>query len=152
MTTEDTDAISRVAEQFTRAYWRMRRSTAKELAPFGVTFAQARALRVLGRSEGALRIGDIAARLEIVPRSATAMIDLLETAGLAAREADPSDRRSVLVTLTPDGAALLARMGVARRESAEALFGRLDESELIRLSEILDVLNAPDVTSDWEAS
>jgi DNA-binding MarR family transcriptional regulator len=142
--TVDRDVISQVAEQFTRAYWRMRRGTAKELAPFGITFAQARALRVLGRAEGALRVGDIAAQLEIVPRSATAMVDLLEGAALVARQADPTDRRSVLVAPTPAGRDLLARMSDARREGAEAVFGKLETSQLQRLRDLLEVLNEPE--------
>jgi DNA-binding MarR family transcriptional regulator len=146
------DLISQVAEQFTRAFWRMRRGTAKELAPFGLTFAQARVLRVLGRADGAVRIGDLAARLEIVPRSATSMMDILEEAGLAVREPDRSDRRSVLVSLTPAGVSLLDRMGEARRASAEALFGKLDEPQLARLHELLEALNAPDAPGEGGAA
>lgn len=141
---DDRDLISQVAEQFTRAYWRMRRGTARELAPFGITFAQARALRALGRADGALRVGDIAAQLEIVPRSATAMVDLLEAAGLVARQSDPTDRRSVLVAPTPAGRELLARMSEARREGAEAVFGKLDRAELCRLRDLLEALNEPE--------
>jgi DNA-binding MarR family transcriptional regulator len=147
----DGDAISRVAEQFTRAFWRMRRGTAKELAPFGLTFSQARVLRVLGRADGAMRIGDLAAKLEIVPRSATSMVDTLEEAGLAARQPDPSDRRSVLVALTSAGRTLLERMSEARRESAEVLFGRLDAEQLASLRTLLEALNAPDAAEN-EAS
>jgi DNA-binding MarR family transcriptional regulator len=146
------DALSQTAEQFTRAFWRMRRGTAKELAPFGLTFSQARVLRVLGRAEGAMRIGDLATKLEIVPRSATSMVDTLEEAGLAVREADRSDRRSVLVSLTPAGRTLLDRLSEARRASAEALFGKLDAGQLAALRGLLDVLNAPEASDDGEAS
>jgi DNA-binding MarR family transcriptional regulator len=149
---QDGDIVSQVSEQFTRAYWRMRRGTAKELAPLGLTFAQGRVLRVLGRAEAPMRIGDLALRLEIVPRSATSMVDLLEEAGLAERQPDREDRRSVLVSPTQAGRALLERMGEARRASAEALFGRLDEQQLERLRELLDVLNAPDASTGSVAS
>ena len=148
----DGDLISQVAEQFTRVYWRMRRGSAKELAPFGITFAQARVLRVLGRADAAPRIGDVAEKLEIVPRSATAMVDLLEDAGLAVRQPDPSDRRSVLVSPTPAGRALLERMGEARRAGAEAVFGALDEAELARLHELLAALNATGASEENGAS
>jgi DNA-binding MarR family transcriptional regulator len=148
----DGDAVSQVAEQFTRAFWRMRRGTAKELAPFGLTFAQARVLRVIGKADGPLRIGDLATRLEIVPRSATSMVDLLQEAGLAVREADPSDRRSVLVSLTPAGRALLDRMGEARRASAEALFGNLDAEQLAHLQSLLETLNTPEPAGETQAS
>ena len=148
----DRDVISQVAEQFTRAFWRMRRGTAKELAPFGLTFSQGRMLRTLGRADGSVRIGDLAAKLEIVPRSATSMVDTLEEAGLAVREADPSDRRSVLVSLTPAGRTLLERLGEARRASAEALFGRLDTEQLAALRVLLDALNTPEGVDQNEAS
>jgi DNA-binding MarR family transcriptional regulator len=146
------DLISQVSEQFTRAFWRMRRGAARELAPFGLTFAQARVLRVLGREEGALRIGDLAARLEIVARSATSMVDLLEEAGLAQRRPDPSDRRSVLVSPTEAGRALLVRMHEARRASAEAMFGRLDETGLATLLDMLATLNTPEPADGSQAS
>ena len=146
------DAIGQVSEQFTRVFWRMRRGTAKELAPFGLTFAQARVLRVLGRADGAMRIGDLAARLEIVPRSATSMVDILEESGLAVRKPDPSDRRSVLVSLTPAGVSLLERMGAAKRAGAEALFGKLDAGQLAALHRLLDVLATSEAADDGEAS
>jgi DNA-binding MarR family transcriptional regulator len=152
MESHDGDIVSQVSEQFTRAFWRMRRGTAKELAPLGLTFAQGRVLRVLGRADGPMRIGDLAARLEIVPRSATSMVDLLEEAGLAVRQPDREDRRSVLVSPTPAGRDLLERMGEARRASAEALFGRLDEQQLQQLRELLDVLDAPDASTDGVVS
>ena len=147
----DGDAVSLAAEQFTRAFWRMRRGTARELVPFGLTFSQARVLRVLGRAEGAMRVGDLAAKLEIVPRSATSMVDILEEAGLAARQPDPQDRRSVLVSLTGAGRLLLDRITAARRESAQALFSKLDAAQLDSLIGLLEALNAPDAV-DREVS
>ena len=147
----DGDAVSLAAEQFTRAFWRMRRGTVKELVPFGLTFSQARVLRVLGRAEGAMRVGDLAAKLEIVPRSATSMVDILEEAGLAARQPDPQDRRSVLVSLTDAGRMLLDRITAARRASAQALFSKLDAAQLDSLTGLLEALNAPDAV-DREVS
>jgi len=136
------DVVGQLSEQFTRAFRRMRAGVARELAPLGVTFAQSRVLRILGRAETSLRVGDIADKLEIVPRSATGVIDALEGAGLCARLPDPIDRRSVLVQLTPKGRDLHERMAKARRSSAEELFGRLSGEEQSRLLEILDAINA----------
>lgn len=121
----------------------MRAGVAQELAPLGLTFSQGRVLRMIGRAEQPLRIGDIATKLEIVPRSATGMVDSLESAGLAVRRPDPVDRRSVLVQLTPKGRDLLDHMTQARRASAEALFGRLTREQRSQLLGLLAVLNAP---------
>ena len=96
----DTNLASPLAEALTHASWRLRRASVKELAPLGLTFAQSRVLRILARRDEPMRIGDLAARFEVAPRSATSMIDSLETLGLVERRADPTDRRSVLVGLT----------------------------------------------------
>ena len=109
------DLASPLAEALTRASWRLRRASVKELAPLGLTFAQSRVLRILARRDEPMRMGDLAARFEVAPRSATSMIDSLEALGLVERRADPTDRRSVLVGLTPDG---LALMDAHRRAAA----------------------------------
>ena len=140
----DANLASPLAEALTHASWRLRRASVKVLAPLGLTFAQSRVLRILARRGEPMRIGDLAARFEVAPRSATSMIDSLETLGLVDRRADPTDRRSVLVGLTPDGLALMTRIGEVRRASAEALFGRLTAAQQSRLLEMLTVLTEPD--------
>ena len=130
------EILIRLAELLTRASWRLRRNERKELAPFGLTFAQARALRILSAVPDPLRIGDLANKLEIVPRSATTMVDGLEEAGFVTREIDRDDRRSILVAPTPKGQELIARLAEQRRAGAEALFAPLsaeEKSELLRL-------------------
>ena len=134
------DLVGQLAELLACASWRLRRTSRAELEPFGLTFGQARALRLLSRTGGPVRIGELAARLEIVPRSATTMVDTLERAGLAARQPDPLDRRSILVCLTDAGAELVARLGRARRASAEALFARLDRPQAEQLRGLLVTL------------
>ena len=138
---DPSDIIGQVSEQFTRAFRRLRAGTAKELAPFGLTFSQARVLRIIGHAEDPLRIGDLATKLEIAPRSATGMADALEGAGLAVRRPDAVDRRSVFVELTPQGRSLLSHMAEARRASAEQLFGRITHEQQSQLLAILDALN-----------
>jgi DNA-binding MarR family transcriptional regulator len=129
------DAPAELAELLTRVSWRLKKNERQELTPFGLTFAQARALRVLGAT-GAMRIGDLANLLEIVPRSATTRVDGLEEAGLVTRSMDPTDRRSILVAATKQGRELVARLAAERRAGAETLFAPLsaeDRGELLRL-------------------
>lgn len=49
------------------------------------------------------RASDIARALKVAPTSFTPVLDRLENAQLIAREAHPADRRSVVITLTPEG-------------------------------------------------
>jgi len=128
-------APAELGDLLARASWRLRKRERQELLPYGLTFAQARALRVLVDT-GAVRIGDLATALEIVPRSATDRVDGLEEAGLVTRSIDPADRRSILVTPTDKGRELVARLAADRRASAAALFAPLsseERAELLRL-------------------
>ncbi len=134
------DLVGQLAELLACASWRLRRTARAELEPFGLTFGQARALRLLSRAGEPLRIGELAARLEIVPRSATTMVDTLEAAALVSRRPDPLDRRSILVCLTATGDELVARLGRARRASAEALFARLERPQAEQLRDLLATL------------
>lgn len=130
------DEAGRLAELLTAASRRLRRGVAAQLAPLGLTFAQARAMRLIAAPGCCLRMADIACRLDVVPRSATSVVDGLEAAGLVARRPDPHDRRSVLVALTDEGRRLLDGLDEARRATAEELFAPLgaeDRAELLRL-------------------
>jgi DNA-binding MarR family transcriptional regulator len=130
--------MPRLTELITRASWRLRRGTAKELEPIGITYAQARVLRIVADAPEPLRMADLADRLDVVPRSATSMIDALESAGLVTRLPDPTDRRSVRLAVTPAGSDLLDRMRALRVAKAEDLFGKLTAAEQQELARMLE--------------
>jgi DNA-binding MarR family transcriptional regulator len=132
----DTDTIARLTDLVTRASWRLRRGSAKELEPFGITFAQARMLRTVASAPEPLRMADLAIALDVVPRSATSMVDALEAAGMVVRRPDPKDRRSVRVAATVRGRSLVDRMRARRLAKADELFGNLgagEQRDLVRL-------------------
>ncbi len=106
----------------------------------GLTGAQARVIRFLEGAGHPVRMADIAAALEVVPRTATSMVDGLEEAKLVVRAIDPHDRRSILVSLTSEGARLLDRLALARRRTAEATFSALSPIERGELARMLTVL------------
>jgi DNA-binding MarR family transcriptional regulator len=56
---------------------------------------------------GPLTPSELAARERVQRPTATRLIATLEERGLVGRTADPHDRRSSLIAITPDGAALL---------------------------------------------
>jgi DNA-binding MarR family transcriptional regulator len=136
------DTTLELAELLTHTARRLRRGSIVQLTPLGLTYAQARALRLVAAQGDPLRMADLAAQLDVVPRSVTTMVDGLEAAGLVARHADPGDRRSVLVALTDEGRRLLDRLQAARRESADEIFGGLDRAQRAQLLELLSVLCA----------
>ncbi|HEY7946273.1 MAG TPA: MarR family transcriptional regulator [Acidimicrobiales bacterium] len=132
-----TDTTLELAERLTHSARRLRLGSTAQLAPLGITNAQARVLRIVASSAQPIKMADIAARLEVVPRSVTTMVDGVEAAGLIVRSTDPDDRRSVLVSLTARGHALLERLERARRITAEEIFGGLSGTERAELARLL---------------
>lgn len=129
------DPARDLADLIGRAARRLRRGSLAHLGPLGLTMAQAKVLRTV--SGGPLRMADIAASLEVVPRTVTPMVDGLEEAGLVQRRPDPVDRRSVLVEPTAAGRSLLARLDKARRATAAQAFSSLSAEERTTLAELL---------------
>jgi DNA-binding MarR family transcriptional regulator len=128
---------ARLADAFMHVAKRMRGRWMQQLAPLGLTPGQGRALAVVARAGDGIRMADLAGRLDIVPRSATSVVDGLEEVGLVLRRPDPGDRRSMLVALTEAGRLLLARIEEAKRDAADEMFGALEPAEREQLLAVL---------------
>jgi len=84
------------------------RSLERSLADLGLTAAEIDALACFGdRDRRAVR--ELVAGTGQRRSTLTGILDRLERRGLAARQIDPSDRRSFLVVLTPGGRDAAAR-------------------------------------------
>jgi DNA-binding MarR family transcriptional regulator len=138
--TQDRAAAGRESagdETLAEAFWavarRLRDASQETLAPWDITPAQLRALRML-RRHGVMRLSELSDRLRIAPRSATEVVDALEARGLVQRRPDPGDRRATLVEVTGDGGGVL---DAVRGTEAERVFGRLSPADRSRLARIL---------------
>jgi DNA-binding MarR family transcriptional regulator len=141
--TTDRDAASRrdaADETLSESFWsvaRQLRETSQEtLAPWDITPSHLRALRVL-RRHGPMRLSGLSDHLHIAARSATEVVDGLETRGLVGRRPDPGDRRATLVEVTEHGASVLDAIRAARGTEAERAFGRLSPADRDDLARIL---------------
>jgi len=127
-------------EPLSEAFWavaRQLRETSQEtLAPWDITPAHLRALRMLNR-HGTMRLSELSDHLHIAPRSTTDVADALESRDLVRRRADPADRRATLVEMTERGAAILEAIRAARGTDAERVFGRLSPADRADLARIL---------------
>lgn len=119
---------------------RQQRRASREGLGESVTHGQFRVLRTLDKADEPLRLSELAARLGIVPRSATSVVDDLEAAGLVARRPDPHDRRATLVDLTPDGRQILATLRQNRRDIMAGQLARLSPAEQRTLARLLQRL------------
>jgi DNA-binding MarR family transcriptional regulator len=68
----------------------------------------------------------LADALGVTARNVTGLVDGLEAGGYVTRERHPEDRRSVLVTLTAQGAEWATRQRREQAGLARALFGAMD--------------------------
>lgn len=85
-------------------------AVSRALAPFELTFARYEVLALLSFTrEGRLPLGKMGARLQVHPASVTNAVDRLEAQGLVRRVPHPSDGRTVLAELSPEGRELAAR-------------------------------------------
>jgi DNA-binding MarR family transcriptional regulator len=127
-------------ESLSDAFWavaRQLRETSQEtLAPWDITPAQFRALRVL-RRYGVMRLSELSDRLKIAARSTTEVIDALQARNLAGRRPDPADRRATLVELTDHGLQVLHGIREARGSESERVFDRLTPADRVALAAIL---------------
>lgn len=142
-TTTATDT-SHLADLLMAAARGLRRGAASELREAGLTWGQARVLRILAQANRPLPMSVLAQRLGVVPRSATDAVDGLVERSLVVRTADETDRRRVLVGLTRSGRALLTRSDAARRASAEQMLSRLGPRDRHELQRLLSALQPPD--------
>ena len=117
----------------------LRRTWSSGLGP-DLSPHDARALRVIGH-HGPTRLGVVADHLRIAPRSATDVVDRLESRGLVERAPDPDDRRAMTVRLTEPGLVALGEVDASRREGAAQFFGGLSARERAELAMILAKLD-----------
>jgi DNA-binding MarR family transcriptional regulator len=98
------------------------------------------ALATVGR-HGPLTPSELAARERVQRPTVTRILSTLDGLGLVARAADPADRRSSLITVTPAGRELLAaartRKDAFLSERLEAL-GAEDRATLERAAALLE--------------
>jgi DNA-binding MarR family transcriptional regulator len=123
-------------EAFLAVARRLRAMSQEILAPWDIAPSHLRALRVLSR-HGRMRLSELSEHLRIAPRSATEVVDALESRDMVTRRPDPGDRRATLVELTEHGTGVLDAIGAARGAEAERIFGRLSAADRAHLARIL---------------
>ncbi|MFD7557139.1 MULTISPECIES: MarR family winged helix-turn-helix transcriptional regulator [unclassified Streptomyces] len=137
----DTDRL--LAEQLLRLTRRLHRIQKRHMEPLGITPAQSRLLRLVSHYEGEQppRMADLAARLEVVPRAVTTLVDGLEAAECVRRAPDPANRRVVRIELTDTGRATLRRLRNARTDAAEEILAPLTVDQREALGGLLNALS-----------
>ena len=115
----------------------LRRSFDVRARDIGVTRAQWQVLTTLLRHEG-VNQGGLAELLDVDPITVCRMVDRLQDAMLVERRADPADRRSWRLFLTPRAHDLLAQLRPLADALIEEALAGIDLAERDLLRDLLD--------------
>jgi DNA-binding MarR family transcriptional regulator len=134
-TSADQELASRLRHAIARSARRLRQAAGTDLSP-----SLSAALVTIERF-GPLTPTELATRERVQRPTITRIVCRLEEAGLVTRAADPTDRRSALITATPAGHALLeagrTRKDAFLSERLEALTA-VDRATLERAAVLLE--------------
>jgi DNA-binding MarR family transcriptional regulator len=81
---------------------------------------------------------ELSQALKCTPRNVTGLADALEAAGFVARSPHPTDRRATVVSLTPQGTALVSDWHRDRADGTAHLLGDTSAAELTTFVTVLD--------------
>jgi DNA-binding MarR family transcriptional regulator len=104
-------------------------ASSERLLRLGVSMAQLHIMFTLQRS-GEMTMSRLADVLNVSDSNATGLIDRLEERGFIERQRVSTDRRVVLVRVTPDGEAMLREVDALSDELLRSVLTRLPASQL----------------------
>ena len=119
----------------------------------GIGTIDINAMAFVGEVDG-LTPKDLGKALNITTGSVTAMVDRLEAKGFMVRKPNPTDRRSVLLHLSPEGTDAMQWANDHFAAAAEALLRQSSEDNTVNIAEFLEGIgqrlmaaaNAPEET------
>jgi DNA-binding MarR family transcriptional regulator len=90
---------------------------------------------------GPRRITELAAEERVTQPAITLLVNRLQERGWVDRIPDPSDRRAVLVSLTPTGQAVFEQLRAEYRALMHEEMASLDDSEIETLAAAVEILD-----------
>jgi MarR family 2-MHQ and catechol resistance regulon transcriptional repressor len=122
-----------------RAYASFSRESFHDIRTFGLTQPQFAVLDCLGHI-GPMPIGELSKKMLVSGGNMTCVVDNLEREGLVHRDPSPSDRRSVVVSLTEKGRTLFEEIFPKHAERIRQIADVLTPSEQRELARLLKKL------------
>lgn len=131
---ETAELAGRLRLSITRLARQLRQTAESDLSP-----TQASVLATVSKA-GPLTLGDLAELERVASPTITKVITLLHDKGLVEKITDPTDRRFVRASLTPEGQALLERTRARKTAWLARQLQDLSPDDLERLAAATEVL------------
>jgi DNA-binding MarR family transcriptional regulator len=119
----------------------MARHRTPGIVEIGITMAQTKVLHVVAAA-GEVHMSELVHVLSVSVSTVSELVDRLVEQGFVARRDDPADRRQVVVSLTPAGAALVDRFRDLSGVQIRALLERLSPADLAAIDQGVRALHA----------
>ncbi|MEV0163938.1 MarR family winged helix-turn-helix transcriptional regulator [Nonomuraea fuscirosea] len=132
---------AQVADEFSRTAKVLVRHFNERLGEHGVSTPRSRLVVEVARSQP-VRLTELALAVGIAQGTASTLVDALVRDGLLERQTSAGDRRSVLLRVTAQGAALAQDWTAGYERAAEELFEPLTAEQMSTLVDILRTLSA----------
>ncbi|MGA5816667.1 MarR family winged helix-turn-helix transcriptional regulator [Kitasatospora sp. NPDC094028] len=140
---EDPDPAVEHARRLTDTVTRLRRALRSSIRtdyPWeSLPMAQVELLQTLAAAP--LRVGELAARQRLAPNTVSGLVGKLLDAGFVDRQADPGDRRTARIALTPAGRRQLDDWQHAHEQRIAAALDTLDPAERTAVARALPALD-----------
>jgi DNA-binding MarR family transcriptional regulator len=133
------DQVWPLAEVVTRLRRALRSSVRSEFAWERLPMAQIELMQRLA-DEPQLRVKDLAVRHRLATNTVSQLVQSLVTAELVDRQADPQDRRAVVLTLTEKGAEVLRLWLAANEDRLQAALHELGDSDRAAILAVVPAL------------
>ncbi|XVQ83469.1 MarR family winged helix-turn-helix transcriptional regulator [Microbispora siamensis] len=132
--------ITRLFTDLVRVETRLYNAVSDRLrAEHGIGLGQFEFLEIIGGRPGC-RVLDIVREVGITVGAVSKAVDRLENAGLCVRAAHPGDRRSSVLSLTPEGSRLLAAARPTVEDELAARIAAVPVADLARTAATLATL------------
>lgn len=119
--------ITRAAENRVREFLR---------AEHGTTLPRFDVIAALYSNRDGMTMTELSRKLLVSNGNTTSVVDRLEKDGMAVRVPSQTDRRTINVVLTPEGAAMFENIAAEHRALVDAMFPSLDDRDLDTLRDI----------------
>ncbi len=100
-------------------------------------------MAALWRRRDGVSMSELSRMLLVSNGNATTVVDRLEQDGLVRRTPSETDRRTIFVSLTPEGLATFERYASGHEEEVNRIFSHLTEQDLDLLTDILKRMGGP---------
>jgi DNA-binding MarR family transcriptional regulator len=140
------DPATAIIADFRATMSQIKCASSERLLRLGVSMAQLHIMYTLQRA-GEMTMSHLADVLNVSLSNATGLIDRMEERGFIERYRVPTDRRIVLVRVTPSGEAMLGEVDALSDELLRSVLGRLSATQLKSVGHAMSALrDAVDTT------